>query len=140
MAKLGKIREGLAANLSTITGLQVSPVMLATPSPPCAHIFPAETEYDLANARGLDRHYLTVQVLVPFTTDVGAQVSLDAYLAGSGPTSFKEAIENDRQLADACDDLRVVSASGYRLITYAEGIPPALGCEWRVEVIAQGDS
>jgi hypothetical protein len=131
------VREALAANLSTLLGTQVSAKMLANPTPPAAHVFPAETQFDRAFGRGQDFQILTVQVLVGTVMDEAAQDQLDAYLAGSGAQSVKAAVESDKTLGGACFDLRVVSATGYRRITQ-EGQPEVLVCEWSVEVNGPG--
>jgi hypothetical protein len=52
MATLTEIREALAVNLDVLTDVQVSAYMLASPTPPSAHLYPGggagEIEYDLA--------------------------------------------------------------------------------------------
>lgn len=137
MASLADVREALVSNLSTITGVQWSAYMLANPTLPYGEIVPAETEFDLAMDRGLDRYVLTVRVFVGQMSDIGAQKNLDEFLAGSGARSVKAAVEAAPDLGGACDDLRVTGVSGYRQFVF-EGKPPALGAEWRVEVIASG--
>ncbi len=137
MASLTAMREGLAANLDAIPTLQVSPYLLAAPTPPSAEVAPAETEYDLAGSRGLDRWRFTVRVFVAHTTDKGAQKKLDSYLETSGPHSVKAALEADSTLGGACDDLRVIRASGYRVYG-PEGRASVLGAEWDVDVLAIG--
>lgn len=131
------VRVAIAANLSTLLGTQVSPRMLVKPTPPAAHVFPAETEFDKTMGRGLDYQVLTVQVLVGTVSSEAAQDQLDAYLSGSGTQSVKTAVETDKTLAGACSNLRVTGASGYRQIT-PEGQSPVLVCEWRVEVWGHG--
>ena len=84
----------------------------------------------------MDRY--TVQALVGFTTDEGAQKRLDKMLERSGATSVKAAIEADRTLGGKVSDLRVIKASGYRTYElHVQGVrtPPVLGCEWTVEII-----
>ena len=131
------VREAIAANLSAIGGMQFSPYMLENPYPPAAHVFPADTDFDRAMARGYDFQVLTVQVLVGTVSDEGAQRNLDAYLAGSGPQSVKQALEADKKLGGACFDLNVASATGYRTVV-EEGKPKWLVCDWRVEVHGHG--
>jgi hypothetical protein len=131
------VRQALAANLSTMLGTQVSPRMLVNPTPPAAHVFPAETDFDQTFGRGQDFQVLTVQVLVGTVSSEAAQDQLDAYLSGSGPQSVKHAVESDRTLGGACSDLVVASATGYRSVVQ-EGQAPVLVCEWRVEVRGSG--
>jgi hypothetical protein len=138
VASLQAIREGLAANMNAIPGLAASPWLLSNPTPPAAEIQPSEIEFDQASDRGFDRHLLIVRVFVAASTDRGAQNRLDQMLAGSGAYSVKAAIEADRQLGGACDDLLVMRCSGYRVFS-REGMPSVLGAEWEVQVIAAGD-
>lgn len=139
MASLTDLREGVAANLASITGLQQSGYMLSNPTPPCAEVEPGPIAYDKAMQRGLDRYQLTVRVYVAFSTDIGAQKRLDEFLESTGATSIKAAIESDRTLAGACDALRVTGCTGYRAFTLPGG-RIALGAEWTVEIFARGDT
>lgn len=137
MAELADLREALAANLAGVSGLTRSAYVLSNPTPPCAEIEPAPVEYDLAMHRGLDRWRFTVRVYVAANLDKGAQKRLDGYLASSGADSIKAALESDRTLAGAADDLRVTGCTGYR--AYERGGQAAmLGAEWQVEVLALG--
>lgn len=134
---LQQLRQGLAANLGAITGVQVSPYLLAQPTPPAIELAPDEVEYDTANARGMDSWQFIVRAYVGTPTDQGAQVLLDLMLAPSGATSVKAVLEADRTLGGAAQTLRVAQATGYRLYQRAGG-PEYLGCEWTVNVYAPG--
>lgn len=139
MAALADIRAAIAANLTTsLEDIQISPYMLANPTPPGGHVFPAEVLYDQAMGRGLDEWHLTVQLFVALATDIGAQERLDAYLAASGSQSVKAAIESDRTLGGAASDVRVESSSGYHTYLKPDGVG-VLGAEWTVRVLAPGN-
>jgi hypothetical protein len=141
MADLTTMRTGLAANLSTLTGIQVSPYMLANPTPPTIHLYPGgpagDIEYDLAMARGLDQWTFTVQAFVALAADIGSQVKLDQFIAPSGAQSVKAALESDDTLGGTVASVQVVSCSGYRIYV-AEGRGPMIGAEWHVEILATG--
>lgn len=137
MASLTAIRTGLATNLSALADIQVSAWMLANPTPPTIHVFPASATYDLAMQRGLDRWTLTVQAFVAAVSDIGAQKLLDALLASSGARSVKAALESDQTLGGAASAVRVTGSSGYKIFA-VDGRPPVLGAEWQVEVLATG--
>lgn len=139
MPTLTEVREGLATNLNTISGLQASAYMLANATPPSAEVMPSEIEYDRAFQRGLDKWMLTVRVMVGSASDIGAQKKLDAFLAPSGSSSVKAAIEADDTLGGDVEGLRVTACTGYRLIG-RDGQGPALCAEWTVEVWAEGTS
>lgn len=140
---LTQLRTGLVANLASLTGITVSPYMLANPTPPTIHLYPGgpagDIDYDLANARGLDKWPFTVQAFVSVTIDLSAQANLDAFLAPTGATSIKQLLEADQTLGGVAgvQAVNVVTASGYRIFV-PEGRPPVLGAEWRVEVLAIG--
>jgi hypothetical protein len=140
VADLGAIRQGLADAISGLDGIgQVKAYMLANPTPPAAQIVPGQISYDEAMARGLDLHVFLIQLFVAEASgDIGSQQRLDAFLAGSGSASVKEAVEVDVTLGGVCETLRVVEVSGYRRFTF-EGRPPLLGAEWTVQVYAQGN-
>jgi hypothetical protein len=143
VAILSDIRDGLAVNLSGISGLQVPDrgFILANPTPPAAEIIPGGPagviEYDLAFQRGLDKIPFTVRVYVSLTSDIGSQATLDEYIEPSGSRSVKEALESDTTLGGAANDLRVTSCSGPQQFI-REGKPPVLGAEWHVDVYANG--
>ena len=126
---IAAIRQGLAANLSALTGLQVSPYLLSNPSPPYAMIHADETEYDLAMRGGAHALHFVATVVVPYSSEVAAQTALDEYRAGA--RSVKQELEADRRLGGACEDLRVESAGPDTF--YGEG---GIGCEFRVYVLA----
>jgi len=113
MASLTDLREGLAAAVAT-TGLPCHAYLLGNPTPPCAWVIPGDpvVDFDETMGRGLDTWHLVVEVFVALTTDKGAQLRLDPYMAGEGATSLKAAIEADGSLGGVCDDLRVESIVG----------------------------
>lgn len=131
---LKNIREGIAANLSAIPDLQVSAYMLSNPTPPGAHVLPDTATYDLAMRGGLHELAMLVQVFVATTTDIGAQVTLDQYLAAAGALSVKAAVESDRTLGGAVADTHVQGFT-YRQYPRAEG-DPLLGADFNVQVYA----
>jgi len=134
MVDLAAIREGLAANLRRIDGVQVSAYMLANPTPPTIQVMgPDEVTYDVTFGRGSDSWQMVVQAFVALVTDIGAQARLDEMLHPTGPLSIKEAIEFDTTLGGACNDLRVTRSSGYQQYNL-EGRGAVLGAEFTVQV------
>lgn len=141
MADLAAIRAALADNLDTLTGIQVSAYMLANPTPPSIHIYPGgpagDIEYHHAMHGGVELWPFTVEAFVPLGSDIGAQQKLDAFINSTGTQSVKLAIEADRTLGGAAQDLKVVSTGGYQTVVF-EGRPPVLRAEWTVHVYATG--
>jgi hypothetical protein len=137
---LALIRQGLAANLATLKttyrDMLVSPYVLANPTLPVIWVKPttgAVTEYHQAMRDGQETWALSVQAFVGSGSDITAQTVLDELLATNGPHSVKAAIEADRTLAGATDDLVVRRCTSYLEYQRPDG-SLALGAEWLVEV------
>lgn len=131
MATVSGIRQGIATNLASISGLRVSPTMLDAPRPPVAMVYPDTIDFDLNAARGADTFNFIVFVLVGRADDRTAQNRLDGFV--SGPNSVKAAIEADRTLGGAADTCRVTSMRNYQQVTVGETV--YLGVEFEVEVV-----
>lgn len=117
---LQDIREGLAANLSTIRGLRTSFFVPDNPSPPIVLITPQRVEYDSSFNRGVDEYTFEVRLLAARSSDRGGQRILDSYCAKSGATSIKAAIESDKTLGGVVDSVRVTDWSDYGSIQVGE--------------------
>lgn len=148
MATLDQIREGLATNLSTIKGCQVSAWMLDNPSPPGLYVVgPDVIEYDLTNHRGLDMWTIVIQGLTSASDDVGRHRKLDPWLAPDGATSVKAAIEADQtldgNLAGVVGGVRVTRVEAYRdyeIRTAGQSQRLMFGAAWFVTVFNPGSS
>ena len=104
MASLSSIRSGLSTRLATISGLSVYSYVPDSIEPPTA-VVDAELSQD----------------------------SLDEFLAGSGSSSIKQAIEGDSTLGGVVSSARVVEASNYGV--YTINSIDYLGVEFNVEII-----
>ena len=105
-----QVRDGLKTRLQTITGLRVYDLIPEPVTPPCAVVGQLDLTFDIDNARGLDQANVDIYVIVQRFSERAGQDKLDGYLAGTGATSIKAAIEGDRTLGGACQTLRVTSA------------------------------
>lgn len=105
-----QVRDGLKTRLQTITGLRAYDLIPDTVFPPCAVVGQLDFTFDIDNARGLDQAQVDVLVIVQRFSERAGQDKLDAYLAGSGSTSIKAAIEGDRTLGGTVNTLRVTGA------------------------------
>lgn len=132
-ASASEIREALAAALRTIPGLQATPYVLASPTPPSAHVMRGEILYDQALQGGTHIWTMRVQAFVALVSDQGAQLLLDRYLSAEGAYSVKAAIEADTSLGGIIDDLHVLSATGETQYVREQG-GQVLGSEWTVQV------
>lgn len=119
------VRAGLGTALDTITGLRVFDYVPDSLSPPAAVVEPLEVDYDEAMRRGLDFYRAFILIIVGRMSDRSSQDRLDAYVAGSGASSVKAALEADKSLGGACSTLQITSArprevvvSGVNMIAY----------------------
>jgi hypothetical protein len=110
---LEQIRQGIATNLSTISGLRTSWFVPDNPSPPIAIVVPERVDYDVSFARGSDTYALNVLIIGGRINERAAQSSLDSFLDSTGTASVKTAIESDKTLGGAAHSLRVADWSGY---------------------------
>ena len=137
MASLAQIRQGLAANLAVLDGIQVSAYVLGNPTLPTVWVRPATAEgieYHRAFANGLENWTFTVQAFFASgISDIGAQQKLDELLASTGATSVKAALETDKTLGGLVKDLIVQTCTGYLEYGRPDGTT-ALGCDWTVVV------
>jgi hypothetical protein len=132
MATLTEIRNGLATRLATISGLRVSATLPEQLNPPIAVIGPEAITYDLNNRNGLHQYTMTVTLIVARADARSAQTQLDAYVAPSGSSSVKAAIEGDRTLGGKVDTCRVTTVTNYAMTDTLE--IPYLGLDFTVEV------
>lgn len=135
MSTMTEVRNALQTRLATITGLRAYSEMPAKPEFPAA----AVGIRSLAYSRDFDDSVLysfTVWVYVSAGRDVErAQAALDTYLAPTGATSIKAALEGDVDLGGTCDWIRVVGANeGPRLVDVAGAQPLAIPLD--VEVMS----
>jgi hypothetical protein len=145
MSSLALIRAGLVTNLNvlktTYQDMQISAYILSNPTLPTIWVKPtagAVTEYHQAmetmgNPDGQLKWSLTVQAFVASGGDITAQMVLDELLNTSGTHSVKAAIEADKTLGGASEDLVVRRVITYQEYQRADG-SMALGAEWLVEV------
>lgn len=134
MADLEAIHDGLATALDTISGLRICSVDKI--SPPAAVVGEVEIEFDLAMGRGLDEMTWRVRVYASRADDRSGLTKLNGYLAGSGSSSVKAALESDRTLGGVCQMLRVERVDGYGV--YEVAGMQYLGAEFTVRVYASG--
>ena len=110
---IAAIRQGIAANLATISTLRTSAFVPDNPTPPIAVVIPQRIEFDTAMGRGMDDLTFTVMVIAQRASERNAQSVLDGFCNSSGLTSVKAAIESDKTLGGACFDLRVTEMNDY---------------------------
>ncbi len=105
-----QVRDALKTRLQTISGLRAYDVIPEPVTPPCAIVGNLDFTFDIDNARGLYLANVDIYVIVQRFSERAGQDKLDGYLAGTGATSIKAAIEADRTLGGTCQTLRVIGA------------------------------
>jgi hypothetical protein len=114
-----EIRQGLATNIGTISGLRTSVTIPDNPNPPIAVISLNSVTYDRAFAGGLVENNFTVTVIASRASERWAQRTLDAYTS-TGSDSVKEAIESDKTLGGSAFDVRVTEMSNIGTVSLGE--------------------
>ena len=134
---LSAIRAGLVSNItSNVSGIEVFTGYLVSPlQPPCFEIdFPADS-FTFSYTMGDTSHelQLIVRGIVDVNDPQSGQALLDTWLDSGG---VKDAIESDRTLGGAVDNLRVTQATGHRRLLSAEQPNALFLCaEWTVYLI-----
>jgi hypothetical protein len=105
------VRDGLKTALSTITGLRTYDIVPDGIAPPAAVVGLLSIDFDMSMQRHLDHGDIEIMVIVGRMSERAAQDKLDGYLAGSGSSSIKTAIEADTTLGGSVQTCRVLSAS-----------------------------
>jgi hypothetical protein len=134
---LNKIALGLAANVNPIPELNPLDFMPDAIPEPMFAVGEMDITFDRTFGRGSDEAVITCRVLVSRADDKSGQQKLRDFMAGGGVNSVKAAIESDRTLDGACDDLHVRSARGNRLFVVGE--TRYYGVEFDVYVIGDGE-
>jgi len=116
---ISTIRDGLAANLATITGLRTSPDLPDNPSPPIAVVALNSVTYDQAFQQGLVIYSFTITVIVGRVSERTAQTKLNAY-ASTGVGGIKHAIQSDKTLGGTAFDVRLQEMTSLGAITLGE--------------------
>jgi hypothetical protein len=134
MASLSSIRSGLSTRLATISGLSVYAYVPDSIEPPTAVVgVMSSVDYDSTMSRGSDSYEIPLYLYVSRVDAELSQDSLDEFLAGSGSSSIKQAIEGDSTLGGVVSSARVVEASNYGV--YTINSIDYLGVEFSVEII-----
>lgn len=108
MADITAMRNAIATNLATISGLRTSAEIPDNPSPPIAIVSLDNIDYDQAFKQGLTIYNFTVMVIVGRAAEREAQRRLNTYCATDG---VKSAIESERSLNGTSYDCRVTGVT-----------------------------
>ncbi|MGH9252696.1 MAG: hypothetical protein ACRD0W_24745 [Acidimicrobiales bacterium] len=137
MASLTALREGIADRLATIADLNVYAFVPDTIVTPAVTVAPAPDtfiQWDTTQGGQTQDYTFVVTVFLPRGSDEGGQSALDAYLAGSGSSSVKAAVEGDGTLGGVAEWLHVTEARNWGRFRYNE--IEYYGCEFLITVSA----
>jgi hypothetical protein len=129
------IRDGIARNLATISGLRTSADVPDNPTPPQAIVELQSVEYDGAFKKGMTTYSFIVTVIVARAAERSAQTRLNGY-ASSGVGGIKHAIESDKTLNGSAFDVRVEQMSNISAVSLG-GDVSYLSADFVVTVFAQ---
>jgi len=113
MASLTTLRDKIAANLQTITGLRTGGFIPAQVNPPFAIVAPDSIDYHRAFANGLSTYNFVITLIVGMASERSAQSTLDAYCSPTGASSIKGALESNKTLDGQAFDLNVTGMRNY---------------------------
>ena len=108
MADITALRNALATNLATISGLRTAAEIPDNPSPPIAIVALENIDYDQAFKNALSIYNFNIMVIVGRAAEREAQRRLNAYCAASG---VKSAVESDKSLSGNAYDCRVTGVT-----------------------------
>lgn len=119
---VGAIRDGIATNLATISGLRTSGNVPDNVNPPVAVVFLEQVEYDDAFRGGLTTFMFNIMVIVSRADERTAQNQLNEFISPDGTRSIKSAVESDRTLGGLVQTLRLraVTSVGSTIISEQE--------------------
>ena len=130
---ISDLRNALANNLATISGLRVVPTLPEMVNPPMAMIGLEKITYNAQNNRSMAEYTFKVTVVIGRVNERIAQNKMDVYIA-PGAGSIKYAIESDRTLGGYAFDCFVHETSAIGALSVA-GID-YYSAEFSVQVFA----
>ena len=134
MASIAELRQGIATNLATISGLRVSEFIPDNPNPPIAIVQFDRAQYHLDMGNGMTEYSFVVQLIVGRVDERTAQRNLDAYCSSSGSSSVLLAVESNRTLNGTAFDCVVTEMSSYGPVLVND--TTYLGAEFQIRVLA----
>jgi len=134
VASIAELRQGIATNLATISGLRVSEFIPDNPNPPIAIVQFDRAQYHLDMGNGMTEYSFVVQLIVGRVDERTAQRNLDAYCSSSGSSSVLLAVESNRTLNGTAFDCVVTEMSSYGPVLVND--TTYLGAEFQIRVLA----
>jgi hypothetical protein len=111
VASVTALRQGLAARLATITGLRASAYFPELITPPMAVVGGPDIAYN--DDTMSDAYTFPVVVIASESSDRAGQNTLDGWLASSGSSSVRQAVEDEDTLGGLAQYATVVGVRDY---------------------------
>lgn len=138
MATLSAIRDGLKTTVGNISGIRCYDTVPDNAiNFPVAIFIPSAIEFDLAMQRGTDLYTFDMLVAVQRADSRTAQDKLDAFVTGSGSSSIRQIIYNNKTLGLSDTDARVVNMSNYAADVNLNGVD-GVGANLEIQVYTKG--
>jgi len=138
MATLSEIRDGLKTTVGNISGIRCYDTVPDNAiNFPVAIFIPNAIEFDLAMQRGTDLYTFDMLVAVQRADSRTAQDKLDAFVTGSGSSSIRQIIYNNKTLGLSDTDARVVNMSNYAADVNLNGVD-GVGANLEIQVYTKG--
>lgn len=131
-----QITDGVAAINLGGEALQVWPLLVLNPTPPCVDIYPADPFSEQRDfGPNLNReNWFTIRARVdPVDTDA-AQDLLLQLMDDRADTSVAAAVRGDKTLGGLVQTVAVEGPTGFTVYTPTGPEPYLIGCEWRARV------
>ncbi len=129
------IREGLATNLTNISGLRTASEIPDNPAPPIAVVQLRQIDYDNAFGKGLATFTFVISVIVGRVQERQAQRRLNDFADNDSASAVKNAIESDKSLGGAAFDARVISLDNIGVVQINDA--DYLAADFSVQVFAK---
>jgi hypothetical protein len=113
------MREALATNLGTISGIRTYADIPDNPAMPAAVVQLQSVTYNSAFANGLTEYSFVITAIFGRIATAPAQRNLDA-LISTGERSLKAAVESDRTLDGEAFDVRVAEMTNLTSVTIGD--------------------
>ncbi len=142
MSTLLTVQMALATQIAgalggTFEGVQVAPMLVWNPTPPCIDIYPSDPFQEQESfGKGNTVIYLDVRGRVNTPDHDGAQELLLSLMDPNAATSVQQAILTDDTLGGVVEACTVSAGpSNYGIFPDPSGQGAFLGCTWTVRVI-----
>ena len=136
---LVEMADQIRAALDDVTDIavQVEPLMVLNPTPPCIDMWPGDIARDQPTAAFNDDggFNFTIRARVSTADSVAGQALLLAFMDDINALSVGQALYDDPTLNGLASDLSIVAQTGYELAPDLGGDGALLSCRWQILVL-----